>query len=104
MLKHYCVIHSTVTIFDYCRLLSIIHFKYRNYENFKQQSNYTKNKLNKVLRVECQKTLQIILLGNLNITINHQNIEIMRTLNNNQITNKLNSTKASVWNTKRRFR
>jgi len=28
----------------------------------------------------------------------------MRTLNNNQITKKLNNTTSSIWNAKRRFR
>ena len=36
------------------------------------------------------------------ITIKYKNI--MRTLNNNQISNTLNSTKSFTWNTKRRFR
>jgi len=44
--------HSTVTKFIYSRLLGIIQFKYRNYENFKQQSNYPKIKLNKSFRLE----------------------------------------------------
>jgi len=44
--------HSTVTKCNCCRLLGITQFKYRNYENFKQQSNYPKIKLNKSFCLE----------------------------------------------------
>ncbi|GGZ69195.1 hypothetical protein GCM10007028_02700 [Algibacter mikhailovii] len=38
------------------------------------------------------------------VTINQLNIKTMRTLNNNQLTNALEGSKTSQWNTKRRFR
>ncbi len=36
--------------------------------------------------------------------INQKKINIMRTLDNNQISNKLKSTKGNIWNAKRRYR
>ncbi|WP_164914115.1 hypothetical protein [Aquimarina sediminis] len=39
------------------------------------------------------------------VSINQfKKIEIMRTLDSNQITKKLNGTKGYVWNSKRRYR
>ncbi len=38
MLIYYFVMHSTVTILIFCRLLSINQLKNKNHENIKQQS------------------------------------------------------------------
>ena len=38
------------------------------------------------------------------LSITNQKLEIMRTLNTNQLTGKLSSTKSYTWNKKRRYR
>ena len=43
-------------------------------------------------------------LSSIDKTKNNKIIETMRTLNSNQITEKLSTTKAYAWNLKRRYR
>ena len=53
-----------------------------------------------------QSTVTFLFLSRLsNITIKQKiKTTIMRTLNNNQITQKLSTTKTFTWNAKRRFK